>query len=165
VTNDDIAEVISQIAPTATTCASFNAGTADVLDTLNYSVKSGKISQVAPGVFFYWIKVTATAGSNTFVIDQNITTGNFSTYFNTAAGSAVFTADCTKVQGTTITQSADLTTITFNASSDGTYIIGVKYDSGSVKGAIAPDPTTVHYTFETQGIAGSTEGLDLKKKV
>jgi len=165
VTNDDIAEVNSQIAPTATTCAAFRDGKAAVLDTLNYSVKNNQISQVAPGVFFYWIQVTAADGLDTFTIEQKITSGNFSTYFGMASGSAVFNASCTKVGSALISQSGAFTTISFDGTTDATYFIGIKYDSGSVKGQTAPDPTTVHYTFETQGIAGSTEGLDLKKKV
>ena len=155
-----------QITPTATTCSQFNAGTAATLDTLNYSVKNGNISQVSPGVFFYWIKVTAVAGSNTFTINQAITTGNFdSHFFHFTSGSAVYSSSCVK-QGSTITQSGGVTSITFNASSAGTYIIGVKYDAASVKGFAAPSPTTtVHYTFEIPTVSGSLQGLDLKKKV
>src|SRR3954451_20746659 len=60
----------SQITPTQTTCQQFSAGTSSTLSALSYSVKSGAVSQVAPGVFFYWVKVTATAGANTFTIGQ-----------------------------------------------------------------------------------------------
>jgi uncharacterized repeat protein (TIGR01451 family) len=154
-----------QITPTGTSCTSFNNGTATTLSSLSYSVKSGKVGQVSPGVFFYWIKVTATAGSNTFHINQAITTGNFdSHFFNTASGSFVYNSGCTKVNST-ISQSGADTTITFNAASAGTYIIGVKYDSGSVTGFTAPSPTTtVHYTFQIPTISGSLQGLDLVKK-
>jgi hypothetical protein len=156
-----------QITPTATTCTQFNAGTAATLDTLNYSVKNGSISQVSPGVFFYWIKVTAVAGSNTFTINQTITTGNFdSHFFSFTAGSAVYSSTCVK-QASAITQFAGsgVTSIAFNASSAGTYIIGVKYDAGSVKGFTAPSPTTVGYTFEVPTVSGSLQGLSLVKKV
>src|SRR5262249_36506404 len=159
-----IAPNVSQITPTATTCTQFNAGTAATLDTLNHSVKNGKISQVAPGVFFYWTKVTVgSAGPQTFTINQQITTGNFNTYFQSAAGSAAYTSGCTKLN-TSITQSGANTTVSFNASSAGTYIIGIKYSSGSVNGAPAPNPTTVHYDFSTTGVPGTTSGLDLKIK-
>jgi hypothetical protein len=51
-------------------------------------------------VFFYWVKLTASAGSNTFTIDQSITTGNFdSHFFSVAAGSNAFNANCTAIQG------------------------------------------------------------------
>ncbi len=58
-----------------------------------------------------------------------------------------------------------MTTVTFNASSAGTYIIGIKYDSTSVKDFNAPNPnTTVSYTFTLMGSPSSTQGLNLVKK-
>ena len=160
--------VESQITPTSTTCADFNSG-AETLDTVNYSVRNGKITQVDPGVFFYWIKVDAAAGSNTFTINQDTPTSAFNVFFRMASGSAVFTSNCVKVNGAHITDDANGdVTIQFNASSAGTYIIGIKYSTGAVKGANAPSPTTVRYTFETSDsggvIPGSLQGLDLKKK-
>jgi hypothetical protein len=160
VTNDDIAVTnVSQITPTATTCAMFRDGTSATLDTLNYSVKNGKINQVNPGVFFYWVKVS---GGGTYTIDQSITTGNFSTQFAMAAGSAVFDASCVKVGSATLTQSGGDVTVTFSGSGD--FYIGIKYDTGTVKNQTAPIPTTVHYEFTTSGVSGSTSGLDLKLK-
>jgi hypothetical protein len=168
VTNDDIAPpVVSQITPTGTTCGQFNSDTAATLSTLRYTLRNGKINSVAPGVFFYWIKVTASAGSNTVTIDQSITTGNFdSHFFDFASGSNVFTSSCTAVKpAPMISQSGPTTTITFTASSAGTYIIGIKYDATSVKGFDAPSPTTtVHYDFQRTGFPSSIEGLDLVKK-
>jgi len=122
---------------------------------------------VAPGVFFYWVNVPATAGSNTITIDQSIRTGNFnSNFFDIASGSNVFTSTCTAVKpAPTITQSGATTTVTFNASSAGTYVVGIKYDSRSIKGATAPSPTTtVHYEFQQTGFPTSIHGLDLVKK-
>jgi Bacterial pre-peptidase C-terminal domain len=156
---------VSQITPTGTTCTEFNNGTAETLSSLSYSVKSGKISQVAPGVFFYWVKVTVPAGNNVFTITEAITTGNFSTKFALAnGGNNVFNSSCT-AQSETITQDPDGTVhVSFNAPTAGTYIISLKYDSGSVKGAAAPSPTTVHYNFSTTGVPGSTSGIDLIKQ-
>jgi hypothetical protein len=153
---------VSQITPTATTCAQFKAGTAGTLSRVDYSVKNGNISQVSPGVFFYWVTVTS---SGTYTIDQTITTGNFSTKFTVASGSAAYNSSCTKVSST-ITQNSTTgaVTVTF-AGSGSTFFIGIKYSTGSVVGHAAPSPgTTVHYDFSTQGVAGSTSGLDLKKK-
>jgi hypothetical protein len=116
-------------------------------------------------VFFYWVEVNASAGSNTFTIDQAITTNNFdSHFFSQASGSFAYNSDCTKIDAT-INTANGVTTITFNASSAGTYIIGIKYDATSVVGFSAPSPgTTVHYTFTLTGFPSSTEGLDLTKK-
>jgi len=160
--------VPSQITPTATTCDQFNSGTAATLSELQYAVKSGKVSSVAPGVFFYWVKVTAVAGSNSFTINQAITSSNnnFNHFFSQASGTAVYTSGCVKINNANIsTSSSGVTTVTFNASSAGTYIIGIKYDSTSVKNFNAPSPnTTVHYTFTLEGFPLSTQGLDLTKK-
>ena len=154
---------MSKITPTGTTCSQFANGTAQTLAALNYSVQNGKIKQnVTPGVFFYWVSVTAPAGSNTFTITQTITTGNFSTFFDMASGSQVFSSNCGSVSNT-ITQNGNTTTVSFNAPTAGTYIIGVKYDSKSVVGATAPNPTTVHYDYATTGVPGSTSGLNLVK--
>jgi len=62
---------------------------------------------------------------------------------------------------------AAITTARF-AGSGGTFFVGIKYDSTSVKGAAAPTPgTTVHYDFSTKlnnvSVPGSTDGLDLKR--
>ena len=158
---------VSQITPTGTTCTEFKNGTAQTLASLQYSLKNGVINQVSPGVFFYWVKVTVPAGNNNFTITETITTGNFSTPFALAnGGNNVFDFNCNGVSNT-ITQNATTGTVTvsFNAPTAGTYIISLKYDSGSVKGAAAPSPgTTVHYDFNTTGVPGSTSGIDLVPK-
>jgi predicted amino acid-binding ACT domain protein len=154
---------VSQITPTGTTCNQFVAGTADTLSSLQYSVKDGVISQVSPGVFFYWVRVTAVAGINTFTINQTITTGNFATLFAIQSGSNVFDTNCNSLHPT-ITQSGAKITVQFYAPTAGTYIISVKFSASSVKGAPAPAPTTtVHYQFSTANVPDSTSGLDLVK--
>jgi hypothetical protein len=155
---------VSQITPTGTTCAQFASGTAETLDTLDYSVKSGKIRQVDPGVFFYWVRVTAPAGNNTLTITQTITTGNFNSFFDIQSGSNVFDSNCVS-RHPSITQSGGTVTVMFNAPAAGTYFISIKYSANSVVGSPAPSPgTTVHYDFMTTGVPGSTSGLDLVRK-
>jgi hypothetical protein len=158
---------VSQITPTGTTCRDFSRGTAQTLSSVNYSVQNGVVHNVNPGVFFYWVKVTAPAGNDTFTITQMITTGNFSTLFGIAnGGSDVFNSSCSSV-GPTITQNSTTgaVTVTFNAPTAGTYFIGIKYDPHSVVGMPAPSPTTtVHYNFMTTGVPGSTSGIDLIKQ-
>ena len=79
-----------------TKCAKFSNGTATTLGSVTYQVDNhGKTKDVKPPKFMYWVKVTATAGSNTFVIDQAITTGNFNTQFKLDGGGNVFKgSDC-----------------------------------------------------------------------
>jgi len=124
-----------------------------------------QINQVNPGVFFYWVKVTAVAGSNTFTINQSITTGNFSKCYGIQAGSNVYNSNCNTVMST-VTNNGCATTVQFNAPTAGTYIIAVKFDATTIKNQPAPSPgTTVHSDFSTTGVPNSTSGLDLKKKV
>jgi hypothetical protein len=155
---------VSQITPTGTTCNQFRNGTAETLPFLNYSVSGGKIkNNVTPGVFFYWTAVTVPAGNNVFTVTETITTGNFTGTFNIASGSNVFNSNCNSTSNN-MTQAANGTvTVSFNAPVAGTYIISIKYDSKSIAGLTAPNPTTVHYNFATTGVAGSTSGLDLIK--
>jgi hypothetical protein len=55
-------------------------------------VSGGKVNNnVTPGVFFYWVAVTAPAGNSTpFTITQTITTGNFTGKFDIQSRSNVF---------------------------------------------------------------------------
>jgi hypothetical protein len=149
-----------QITPTATTCSQFASGSAATLDTLSYSVKAGKINQVAPGVFFYWIRVT---NGGTYTITQATSPQTSFTKFKIASGSSFFSSSCSKVNST-ITQNSSTGTVTITFTGTGQFYIGIKYDTSSVKGATAPTPSTVHYTFAMTGVAGSEQSLDLVKK-
>ena len=161
----------AQITPTNTTCSQFAGGTSATLSELDYTIKNGTINSVAPGVFFYWIAVPASAGSNTFTIHQAITTANFdSHFFAVAAGSNAFDANCVAIGSTSITQSGADVTVTFTSASAGTVYLGIKFESTSVKGFAVPSPTTVHYDFTTldslnNPLLGSLQGLDLKQKL
>jgi hypothetical protein len=159
--------VVSQIT-TGASCQDFSGGTAQTLDTVSYSVKNGKINQENPGVFYYWVKVTAPAGNNTVVVNQSITTGNFNTLFAIQSGSNVYNSSCKNAHGnftqSTINNTTGTVTVTFNATTAGIYYIGVKFQTSSVGGKTAPTPTTVGYSYSTTGVAGSTKGLNLVKQ-
>jgi hypothetical protein len=146
---------VGQITPTQTTCTQFRDGTAATLGSVQYSVKNAKISQVNPGVFFYWVPVT---NGGTYTITQTATP-NFKK-FSQAAGSFVYNSSCAKVDATVSTANG-VTTVTFSGT--GTFYIGIKYDTGSVVGENNPGGT-VHYDFTTGGVPGSTAGLDLVPK-
>jgi len=159
---------VSQITPTGTTCNDFSGGTAQTLSTIQYSVKNGTINQENPGVFYYWVRVTAAAGSNTFVVNQSITTGSFSTLFGIASGSNVYSSSCSSVHAgftqSSINSTTGTVTATFTAPAAGTYYIGIKFSLSSVTGKTAPTPTTVSYSYSTTGVPGSTNSLNLVKK-
>ena len=112
----------------------------------------------------YALPVTATAGSNTFVVDQTITSGNFTKLFGLGGGSNVYTTGCAKGQRPTFTMGSDgKVKATFAAKSAGTYYLVVKSDATSVQGQPVPSPSTVHYAVSTEGVAKSSSGIDLSR--
>jgi hypothetical protein len=85
------------------------------------------------------------------------------TKFGIASGSFAYNASCTKVSSATVKQNADgSVTVTFGGT--GTFYIGIKYDPKTVVGQPTPSPSTVTYTFETTGVAGSADSVQLMKK-
>jgi hypothetical protein len=156
---------VSQITGTGATCSQFANGTATTLSTVTYTTRNGRIRSVSPSGFDYWVRVNAAAGSNTVVISQSITTGNFSTLFGQGSGSTVNNSGCAVVSGATVTAGSGNGTFTvqWNASSAGTYFIGLNLSTSAVNHDRAPSPPTVHYAFSTNGVAGSTSGIDLSQ--
>src|SRR5579884_686467 len=155
---------VSQITPTETTCNQFSTDSATTLTQIQYALKSGKISQVNPGVFFYWVTVTAGAGTQSLTITES--KGSSSRPFLISSGSNAFNSSCGTVSGTKITQSSATGTVTvkFNAGTGGTFYIGIKFSTSHVVGEPAPSPSPVDYTFITTGVTGSTSDIYLVKK-
>ena len=147
-------------------CSTFSDGSASTLSEITYSVKKGKVSTLSVGTFSYWIAVTAVAGTNTFSVEQSITTGNFARLFAIAPASTVYRSSCgggvksTFTQTTTAATSGTVT-VTFTAPAAGTYFVNVKLTAGELKGEAAPTPGTVHFVFSTAGMVGSARALDL----
>ena len=147
------------------------------LNEVVYSTKGQRISQVSPGVFFYYSTVTVAAGSSaTFLIDQSndgpLGFANFAVLNN--ANIHVYTSRCEDYRTFSSSQSnGDVAVTVNNAGTNEDFVVSVKYEANSIAGTAAP-PTnapTVHYTFETKlndvtGIVLDSDGngLDLKKK-
>ena len=122
-------------------------------------MRNGQISQVNPGVLFYWVPVT---NGGTYTITQG--TDFDSNYFSQAAGSFVYNSSCTKVDAS-ISTTNGVTTVTFSGS--GTFYIGIKYDTGSIVGkntSALPAGGTAFYTFTTGGVSGSAASFNLVPK-
>jgi probable HAF family extracellular repeat protein len=151
----------AQITPSTATCTQFADGDAESLPAVQYTLGGSTIKKAAPTGFFYWVKVTAPAGSNTFTVSQAITTGNFGKQFELANGN-VYTSSCEKGQHPTIGQapSGD-STVDWTARTAGTYFISLRFKPASLAGQTAPDPSTVHFVFSTGGVAGSAASLDV----
>jgi hypothetical protein len=116
-------------------------------------VKNGLISQVSPGVFFYWVAFTPTSDGQTFTVTQS---GFDSHYFTQASGSFVYDSSCNKIDGSSlISTSGAVTTATFGSVAGTTYYIGIKYNAGSIVGASPPSGGTATILFH-----GSVPGSD-----
>jgi hypothetical protein len=177
------------IAPTNTTCQNFTSSSPENpafdLDATNYTVSAGKIANVTPGVFFYYSQIKAPSNSFTVNIteanDANNTNPPSTTNaynFGVLNGSTnqvqLYNADCTTLSGATAPVTISGTNgsqVSVNISGTNItgkiIIIGVKYQSKSIVGATAPNPTTVNYGFKTVigGVVQSTDagGLQLIK--
>ena len=119
---------------------------------------------MTPSSFDYWVQVTRSAGSNTAVIPQSITTGNFSTLFGLGSGTVVYNASCGAVAGATATAASGNSsfTVQWNAASSGTYFIALRLSTSTVTNKKAP-ASTVHYQYSTNGVSSSTSGIDLTR--
>jgi len=158
-------------APTAeitgdATCGTFMAGAATSLSELDYKVRNGSwtLLNTAPGRFFYWVQVDAAAGANQQTVTQAITTGNFAKRFAIAKGSQVYDSSCTAVKATFSQGSDGSVNVTWGALSAGRYVMRVAFASRSVVSQVAPNPSTVSFTFEAVGASDSVVGLDLRRK-
>jgi hypothetical protein len=152
-----------QITPTQTTCAQFKNGTASSLGTINYTASNGKISQnVNPGVFFYWLKVTAVPNvSNTFHVTEAATPTPFPIFLLSNAVQ-VFDSNCSGITGASVTQNSSSGTVTaaFTAGQGTTYFLGIKYSSKSAAGFSVPSPLpTYHYTFQTTEVGVTSKAF------
>lgn len=152
--------VTAQILPTATTCADYLAGASSLLYE-NYTVKSGQINSVAPGVFFYYNKITVTSAPYTFTLTQSNTSGSMNWKpipVQTLGQIVLFNADtCTKsrAQGTT-TYDTGTGTVSLTVNAPGTYVVGIKYDPTALKGTpvTSPYPTVVYTFIDLPGSTG-----------
>jgi hypothetical protein len=150
----------AQITGARVSCSQFAGGTAPTLDRLDYTVRSGKINQVSPGTFLYWVKVTVgTSGDHSQTITQSAVP--MFKLFGLAKGSAVYNAGCGSLFKPPFVANGNNSafTVSWNGAA-GDYYIALKLDSSSVRGEQAP-PTPIHYEYAATGVAASTAGIDL----
>ena len=144
----------SQLLPTQTTCSQFAAGTATIENTINYGVKSGKINNVAPGVLFYYTKLSATGTTLSFdMVQTQVDPNNLIPFFGVQSVS-VFNANCTaKSSGVTITQDAahGIVHVTISGTTSGqVFYANIKINPGTVVGSTVPKPfPTFPFTYAT----------------
>ena len=141
-----------QIAPTNTTCQMFQDGTAGNLTTLQYGVKSNKINNVAPGVMFYYSKITAPAASFTIQVPQSNTKGWKPIAIQDLGQVILWNANCAKSTASA-TYNSTTGAVTLNvtkATAGAVYYVSIKYNTSSLTGQSVSKPyPTVPYTFKT----------------
>jgi len=160
-TDDATVTILSptgRIAPTATTCQDFVGGTAGDLTEILYGLKGNKINNVAPGVLFYYSLVTVPAGTHTIDVTQS-TSPSFIPFAIQQDQAVLYSyPGCVKLTNNS--------TGVFTGISGGTYIVGIKYNPGTVVGAT--NPGNVIYTFTTRidtvAQPSSADSLTLRKK-
>ncbi len=161
-----------QLTPTQTTCSDFTGGTAGNLTQVCYGIKGSKINNAAPGVFFYYTKVTATSPSFTINVVQTNNNASFP-LFGVQQGNQVFLYDafCNKIGEGTESSPGQASVAVSGASVGEVFIVSVKYVTSTVVGTTvtgSPKPT-VHYNFRTeiggQVVDADPDGLNLQNCV
>jgi hypothetical protein len=160
--------ITARIAPTNTTCLQFLNGSASTLGEVDYQTRSRTTIQNAqPGVFFYFIKVTAPAKSFTVDVLQTIPTTAKSPLFGITS-TAAYDSSCNTFKTSPPSGGSGDDTIQFsNAIIGNTYVVAVKYTTKSIVGKPDPNPANVTYTFATNLntvlVPNSAQTLLLKK--
>jgi hypothetical protein len=141
---------------TGTTCQNFrDTPTQNEISQIQYTVKGKPISQVNPGVFFYYANVTAPA-SGTWTIKTEQTNDASPKWRDVASNNdqiILYTSNCVRVQAVVTTFANGTVTITVNQGNytpGATYIYSVKYDPNSLLGQDATGKPTVTYLFWTR---------------
>ena len=148
----------AQLTDTRATCSSvFLQQGYPSLGSIAYSTKSGVVSQVNPGVFFYWAKVVLTSGGTLVTQSES---PNWARYFTQAAGSQLYDASCRTVKGAVVSTSGAVTSV--SGAAPGTYYLGLKLATGSLVG-VTPSGTPMTATF-TSGKGATTVSLQVVSK-
>jgi len=151
-----------QIAPTGTTCQQYLDGSAATLNDLLYTTKGNNMNAVSPGVFFYYTTVTGNAGDTVTINEKNDGTPAEPPIGIQKSQVVLYSKDCSKLQWTSLDVNPD-GSATGVLPSSGDFIIGVKYESSSLKGDPIPVPPSITYTFGVNGFLNPAS-IDLSKK-
>ncbi|MHB9090830.1 MAG: hypothetical protein ACYC7H_05375, partial [Chloroflexota bacterium] len=140
-TNNDI-PMYGGSYPTNTTCQMFLAGTPEE-NVGQFSLRGNKISQVNPGVIFYYTKFTVPGGGATI----NITQGAIPPSLWMAVQQvSVYTGSCETYKDAVVGGTDGSVSVNFPAG--GTYIVGVKYSPNSIVGNVW-NTADILYGFKT----------------
>lgn len=144
-------DCIGQLTHTSATCGSFQAGTAEDLPSsdVHYAIRDGVISTIAPGVFFYFTKVTAPRANFTVQILQTRTNPAFPFLDIQQDQVALYDADCNRI-GTGVETGPGQGSVDVHGATVGqVFIISVKYSLKTLIGVPMNPSNGVRYDFKT----------------
>jgi hypothetical protein len=159
-----------RITPTNTDCSMFIAGTADDLNSVCYGIKRRLVNNTAPGVFFYYTKITAPSASFTVDIVQTKNDATFPFFTAHQDQIVLYSADCNKLGYGTEVSTGQCSVAITGATVGQNFIIGIKYSTSSVVGTfVGNTKPTVHYDFATKigvnQVDFDADGIDLSNCV
>jgi uncharacterized repeat protein (TIGR01451 family) len=145
--------VKGHIMHTGVTCSDFVSNNpSDELTAGQYTVKSGSVNSVSPGVMFYYISITAPSANFTINVTQT-NNGGWKPIPTQGTGQIIlYESDCSKSNKGTSSVLADGTAriVVSGATAGATYIVGVKYSLSGLSGqVVSPAGEIVTYSFAT----------------
>jgi Dictyostelium (slime mold) repeat len=146
----------TQIAPTATTCSDYTSGTAADLTQLLYGTRGGVINSVSPGVMFLY-DGEHLASTGTVTVTE--TDGAWTQRILPRTGQVIlYDLNCNKLNVGTVTIDQATGNVTITGVPAGDYILGIKYDTTTLKGQ-TPSPASETFTFQVTA-GGVNSGSD-----
>jgi len=145
-------ECIGALYHTSTTCATFQDGTADELlsSDVHWDVRDGKISTIAPGVFFYFSKITAPRADFTIQVIQARSNPTMPFCEVQQGQVTLFNGGCTNI-GDGADLSDGQASIDIHGATPGqVMIVSVKYSLKNLVGAPFDPAMGVRYDFRTE---------------
>jgi len=142
-----------ELTHTSATCSSFESGTAEDFPSsdVSYHVDSNNIiTTIAPGVFFYWSKVTAPAADFTIDIAETKSNPAFP-FIGIQQGDQItlYDADCNSVGSGIETSPGQGQIVVHGATVGQVFMIGVKYSLKDLIGAYLDPANGCHFDFRT----------------
>ena len=138
-------EGVGRNAPTNTTCQDYIGGSIEEENSLFYMPSGNKIGNVAPGVIFFYTKVTVGPGQ-TLSVQQSHTGTGAGVLLLHGLQAKLYTPTCGNVSSS-VSQNTTTGTVFFGGVAPGTYIVQLKWSPKSLVGKPLPDPQTIFYTF------------------
>jgi len=154
------------LAHTNTTCATFMDGTADgIADDIHVQISNNVISNIAPGVFFYFTKVTAPSSNFTVVIEQTKSSPDVPFCELQQAQVSLYDGTCSNVGNGVESDPGQAQVDISGATAGQVFIISVKYSLKNLIGTTLPTSGVIHYDFRTyidgQLVDWDPDGIDV----